>query len=95
MAFYSSKICEFPVEPNSAISAHETVILKQDRDFWAKQWDVDGIKQFVRATMPEFENLETNTTIADKFKELEHEVGGKGSVRKISWPVALILASKK
>jgi len=97
MVFFGPDAYDFEVEKVSKIGKGEKIIDTKDLSFWEKQWDVAGVRKFVRAIMPpaSVEEGVVDGRIEDLYGELEEAMGGKGAVRKISWPVVLILASKK
>lgn len=95
MPFYGVEACDFDITSSSAIGAHEKVVETQDLAFWERQWDLAGVKQFVRVNLPAFDDKIQDQAIAGKYKELGRAMGGKSAIRKITWPVVLILASKR
>ena len=95
MPFYGPEACDFELEPSSAVAVGETVVTKQDTSFWESRWDLAGVRRFVMANLPGFDQEEVDESVEAKYEELGHAMGGEGAVRKISWPVVLILASKK
>ncbi|KAL9091103.1 MAG: hypothetical protein Q9165_005030 [Trypethelium subeluteriae] len=95
MPFYGQDACDFEITPSSAIGDGEKVVEKKELTFWERQWDITGVRRFVLANLPTFDsNTEGEGTVA-KYKELEEAMGGQGAIRKFTWPVVLILASKK
>lgn len=95
MSFYGPAACDFEIEPSSAIGPEEKVVETQDPGFWERRWDLTGVKQFVLANLPSFDGVNEDEVVKSKYQELEQAMGGNGAVRKITWPVVLILASKK
>ena len=95
MPFYGPEACDFEVVPSSAVAIGETVVEKQDTGFWERSWDLAGVRRFVVANLPGFDQQERDEGVEAKYEELEKAMGGEGAVRKISWPVVLILASRR
>ena len=95
MPFWGPEACDFEITPMSAVQAGEKVVEKQDASFWERRWDVGGVRGFVLANLPTFDAERQDERVESKYKELEQAMGGEGAIRKITWPVVLILASKK
>ena len=95
MLFYGPEACDFDITPSSAIGAEEKVAETQDAGFWERRWDVADVRRFVLASLPAANETILDERLDSKYRELEREMGGEGAVRKITWPVVLILASKK
>ena len=95
MPFYGAKACDFEVEHSSAVASGETDVAKQDAGFWERRWDLAGVRRFLMANLPGFDQEKSDETVEAKYEDLGQEMGGEGAVKKISWPVVLILASKK
>lgn len=95
MPFYGAGACNFEITPSTAVTADEKVIEKQDAGFWERKWDLAGVKRFVQVNLPTFDESNRDEMVESKYKELKHAMGGERAVRKITWPVVLILASKK
>ncbi|KAJ7225621.1 S-adenosyl-L-methionine-dependent methyltransferase [Mycena pura] len=95
MPFYGPEACDFTITRSSKIGPDEKVVEKKDPEFWEKQWDLAGVKRFVLANLPTFEENNQDERVEGKYEELGQAMGGEGAVRKFTWPVVLILASKK
>ena len=95
MPFYGPESCDFEIEPSSAVAVGETIVEKQDVGFWASSWDLAGVRRFVTAILPVFDQQERDERVEGWYEELGQAMGGEGAVRKISWPVVLILACKR
>jgi hypothetical protein len=97
MCFYGKEACDFEVNKVSKIGKEERILHVNDLSFWEKHWDVAGARRFITAILPPAAAVEEteNESIEGLYKDLEKAMGGEGAVRKITWPVVLILASKK
>ncbi|RDW91709.1 hypothetical protein BP5796_02874 [Coleophoma crateriformis] len=95
MPFYGSDACDFEITLSSKIGPGEKEVKYKDLQFWERQWDLAGVRRFVQALLPAFDRNNNDDVVEGKYKELEEAMGGEGAVRKITWPVVLILASKK
>lgn len=74
------------------MSKNDEVSEKKDRSFWAKQADFAWAKGFVDAQIPRTKDYETDE-VKEMFGKMKDEMGSK--TYNISWPVVLILATKK
>ncbi|KAH8807457.1 S-adenosyl-L-methionine-dependent methyltransferase [Xylogone sp. PMI_703] len=99
MPVVGSNACDYPIEPSSAIDEkNEKVIKINDPNFWAESWDVQEVRRFVECLIPSFETLKAAGAyehIEPKYRELEQAMGGKDAKRSLTWPVVLILATRK
>ena len=98
MSFYGPEACDFEVERTSAVGEEEKVHEEQDPSFWAERWDIEGVKRFVSVNLPKFEETvkgDEDEIIERKYEELKEAMGGPGAERQITWPVVLILGTKK
>ncbi|KAL8786124.1 MAG: hypothetical protein Q9213_002990 [Squamulea squamosa] len=91
--------CDYPIEPTSSINAEtEKVIEQGDPQFWAESWDVDEVRRFVECLIPIFAEKKANGEyqhIEPNYLALEEAMGGKDAKRSLTWPVVLILATRK
>lgn len=95
-SFFSRHATDFDVETKSSITDDERVSEERDPSFWLKEWDLDWVKRFVKASFPKPRELDKPDPGMDKlFEELGAAMGGQSAVRKFSWPVVLILATKR
>ena len=87
-------IAELGFEPRwtSEIREDEEVKEVHDLEWWGKQGGVEFIRGFVGANMPWKGNHESEE-VKGWYRELEKELGGKEHA--VSWPVVLLLATKK
>lgn len=95
MPFYGPEACNFEITPSSAVGPHEEVVEKEDASFWERRWDLDGVKRFVLAILPTADEKQQDERLTSKYTELKQAMGGETAIRKITWPLVLILASKK
>lgn len=93
LGFFGQEACNFPVEPATAVTEGEAVIERQDRDLWRKDWDLAQLRQFVQHIFPF--NGTDEEPVKPLWAELEKRMGGAQAKRSFSWPVVLVLASKK
>ncbi|KAL8901599.1 MAG: hypothetical protein Q9207_005126 [Kuettlingeria erythrocarpa] len=91
--------CDYPIEPSSNIDTEtETVVEQKDPQFWAESWDVDEVRRFVECLIPVFAEKKANGEyehVEPKYLALERAMGGKEAKRAFTWPVVLILATRK
>lgn len=80
----------------SKVGKHEKVEGIRDRSFWAEQWGVEEAKRFIAVNVPSFD---PKTLEKDEYlpllQELEDAIGGQGATKQVTWPVVLIMATKK
>ncbi|KAH8426646.1 class I SAM-dependent methyltransferase [Aspergillus melleus] len=93
LGFFGQDACNFPVEPVSKVQDGEVVIERQDRDLWRKDWNLAQLRQFVQHIFPF--NGTDEEPVKPLWAELEKKMGGAQAQRTFSWPVVLVLASKK
>lgn len=96
MCFYGPYACDFEVAKVSRIDTDKESLWEfEDLTFWERRWDVHGVRRFVTALLPHFGDERFKVEgIEEMYAELARAMGGEGVARKITWPVALILATK-
>ena len=95
MPFYGPEACDFGIEVSSAVRVEEKAVEIEDAAFWERSCDLAGVRRFVSVNLPSFNEGSRDERLESKYEELEQAMGGGDAVRKITWPVVLILASKK
>lgn len=97
LSFMPEEYFDFEVGYKNAVTPDEKVKEHVDRDFWAKeQCGVDWVEGFIDAQFPwKSINDEVGAQLKPMYKDLEEAMGGTGSKTKISWPVVLLLATRK
>lgn len=97
LSFLPEEYFDFDVKYKNAITPDEKVAEGIDRDFWAKeQCGVDWVEEFIDAQFPwKSTDDEVGAQLKPMYKELEEAMGGAGSKTRISWPVVLLLATRK
>ncbi|KAF2209154.1 hypothetical protein CERZMDRAFT_100671 [Cercospora zeae-maydis SCOH1-5] len=67
---------------------------KIDSQYWQHEWDVEDVANYLRSVYPNYREKagERYADIEGMLEELEKAMGGK---RKVTFPVSLILATKK
>ncbi|KAL8657210.1 MAG: hypothetical protein Q9226_002150 [Calogaya cf. arnoldii] len=95
MMFLEDDDVDFEIKWDSQVREGESQEKFIDRGFWLIDADVEWMRGFVDYALP-WENKDEEKAQSDGlFKELEHSMGGKDKKQKITWPVALLLATKK
>ncbi|KAL8677877.1 MAG: hypothetical protein Q9186_005719 [Xanthomendoza sp. 1 TL-2023] len=94
MPFNGPAACDFAVEMSSKVREGERVEEVQDMGFWERSWNLAGVRRFVSVNLPSFDEGEKDPGVEGLYKELGEEMGGEGAVRKITWPVVLVLARR-
>lgn len=96
LSFFTPAACDFPVEPCNNVGEGEFTGEERDDSFWQVTWDLGMLRRFVDASFPKSKGLSgTDEAMETMFAQLEDAMGGRGVERNLSWPVVLILASKK
>ncbi|KAK3315158.1 S-adenosyl-L-methionine-dependent methyltransferase [Apodospora peruviana] len=98
LIFAAAEGYDFPIEPGEdRRGPGESTFDRVDRQFWSEEWDFDHAKTFVESIFPKYQTrLGTHAAEIDRlFAELERAMGGRGIKRKVTFPVVLILASRK
>ena len=95
LAFFGERACDFPIEPKSAVGKGEKIEEHRDDDFWQVSWDINKLRQFVRASFPRSNWYEADQEFGPMFEKLAEAMGDGGKARKMSWPAVLVLAQKK
>ena len=90
---------DYTIETSSAIDdKNEKIVNVEDMAFWPESWDVTEVRRFIECLIPSFEDLKAKGMyehIEPRYKELEAAMGGPGAKRAFTWPVILILATRK
>lgn len=88
---------DMPIVASSKVDeTQEKVIQHKDEKFWGESWDATQVHNFIKAIIPvNQDELEEDPEIKKLVAELQEAMGGEGSKRSISWPVILLLATKK
>ncbi|ETS76960.1 hypothetical protein PFICI_10834 [Pestalotiopsis fici W106-1] len=98
LTFNSKEGYDFEVEPVDRRD-HSTEITKEitDRDFWAEEWDIGRVASFLDSVFPNYRNKAGDKfeEVQSLFTELETALGGPKATRKVSFPVVLLLATRK
>lgn len=78
-------------------SDRETTREVIDREFWAHQWDADDVKAYLDSVYPHYRDRagERYAEVQEMCEELREAMGGADSKRKVTFPVVLILATRK
>ena len=91
--------CDYPIESSSRVDeGREKVVKIDDMQFWPESWDVSEVRRFVECLIPSFEEQKAKGVYAHiepKYEELARAMGGKDAKRAFTWPVVLILATRK
>ena len=97
LCFLPEEYFDFEVEYTNSAAPDEKVEKLVDRDFWAmEERGVDWVEGYIDAQLPwKTTDDEVGAQLKPMYKEMEQAMGGPGSKTKISWPVALLLATRK
>ncbi len=95
MMFLEDDDVDFEIKWDSQVRKDESEEKIIDRDFWAIDADVAWMRGFVDYALPWENKDEEKAQFDGLFRELELSMGGKEKKQRITWPVALLLATKK
>ncbi|KAI4155662.1 MAG: hypothetical protein LQ340_000851 [Diploschistes diacapsis] len=89
--------CGFEPEPVSNVREWEAVEEREDPEWWRNDWSVGDLKKYARALFPGFREAvdENDVEIAAHFQALAETMGGETKTQQFTWPVVLILATRK
>ena len=64
---------------------------------WAESWSVNEVRRFVHVNLPGFATpgLLDDPAVTDLFEQLKGAMGGEEAMHTITWPVVLLLVTKK
>lgn len=97
LLFNSKEGYDFDFSPVDRRGEGETTKEVIDRDFWAKEWDIESVKTYLASVFPKFREKAgaRYRGIEDMYAELREAMVGGATKRRVSFPVVLILATKK
>ncbi|KAI4098597.1 MAG: hypothetical protein L6R37_006391 [Teloschistes peruensis] len=95
MMFLENDDVDFEIRWESAVGEGEVEERYLDRGFWAVEADVAWMRGFVDYALPWENKDEEKRGFDGLFGELEQAMGGKGVRQRVTWPVALLLATRK
>lgn len=97
LPFFGEAACGFKMEPVSNVTEQETVVVKDDLDFWKNSWDVAALKSYFAVLFPGFKEAigEGDAAIDALFARLTMAMGGEGAVKDFTWPCVLLLATRR
>lgn len=95
LPFFGEEACGYPIEPVSNVAEGEKVVVREDAEFWRNDWDVAQLKEYFRVLFPGFRQAigEGDEQIDALFAELAEAMGGER--KQFTWPVALVLATRR
>ncbi|KAI9713620.1 MAG: hypothetical protein M1820_001003 [Bogoriella megaspora] len=96
LSFYDEAACDHTVVTRYQARDDEERFDEIDRKFWSKNWNIEKVKRFIGVLLPQFTEQFAPEINADQyFAELEKAMGGPDAFMQITWPVVLILATRK
>lgn len=97
LPFFGKESCGFDIEPVSNIAEGDNVVVQEDPEFWANEWDVAALRSYFAVLFPDFKEAtgEGDAEIDGLFGELTEIMGGEGVVRRFTWPCVLLLATRR
>ncbi|KUJ13618.1 uncharacterized protein LY89DRAFT_687638 [Mollisia scopiformis] len=97
LLFNSKEGYDFDFEPVDRRAEGEKTIEVIDKQFWAKEWGVEEVKTYLDSVYPNWQKKAgaRSTEVDELLEELRNALGGGGSKKKVTFPVVLILATKK
>ncbi|MCJ1369580.1 hypothetical protein MMC20_000792 [Loxospora ochrophaea] len=95
LSFVNDSELGFEIGRESKIEPEEKLSYLIDRELWAEERGIEWVKGFVRHVLPWGNQLAVAPRLGRLYSELAEAMGGTGSTRKVTWPVVLILATKK
>ena len=94
ISFLEENHMDFEVKHTNGIRSDEKIEETIDRDFWAKEGGVEFIRGFVGVQLPwqMTDDEAAKAHLEELYVEIEETMGGRS---KISWPVILMLATRR
>ncbi|KAL4865661.1 hypothetical protein BDV12DRAFT_199954 [Aspergillus spectabilis] len=93
LGFFGHEAGDFAFEPESNVRDSELVDEREDRNLWRKDWDAAQLKEFVQYIYP-FECMDEDPVVP-LWNDLVVAMGGLHARRAFSWPVAIVLATRR
>ncbi|KAL8724368.1 MAG: hypothetical protein Q9166_007989 [cf. Caloplaca sp. 2 TL-2023] len=98
LPFFGKEACGYEIEATSnVVEGEEKEVIEEDHDFWVNEWDIAALKEYFRVLFPGFREAigEGDKEIDALFGQLGEIMGGDGKSEKFTWPVALVLATRR
>ena len=97
LLFNSREGYDFDFEPVDRTSPSDLKRDIIDRSFWAEEWDVERVAGYLASVYPNYRKKagEQYSEVEEMLGELESAMGGKNAKKTVSFPVALILATRE
>lgn len=96
LLFNSKDGYDFEFEPVDRTTPEEVKKDVINRSFWAEEWDVERVAGYLASVYPNYRKKagEQYVEVEEMLEELAAAMGGKEAKKTVSFPVALILATK-
>ncbi|KAI7977445.1 hypothetical protein EIK77_007067 [Talaromyces pinophilus] len=97
LLFNSKEGYDFDFAPVDRRQGGEITKEITDRTWWQDEWDVDRVKEYLSSVYPNYQQRagDRYREIEEGLEQLRQALGGGKSSRKVTFPVALVLATKK
>ncbi|KAG0650369.1 Methyltransferase ptaI [Hyphodiscus hymeniophilus] len=97
LLFNSKDGYDFEFEPVDRRGEGEKTIEVNDPKYWAKEWGVEEVKAYLGSVYPNYKKKAGTRygEVEELLAQLREALGGGESKKKVTFPVALILATKK
>jgi trans-aconitate 3-methyltransferase len=98
MLFAGPKALDFEVRMVDRRAEGEVVREVEDREFWADEWDVQRVVDFLATIHPNWKDKAGEKDVSEVeglADDLRMAMGGEGVRWKVTFPVSLILATRK
>ena len=96
MTFYDDSACLFKIDRTSAAGPNEATIEKRDPTIWAEEWNLKEVRRFLEVNVPSFGDTKgKDEEVESWYAELGAAMGGVDAKRVITWPVVLVLATRR
>ncbi|KAL8630374.1 hypothetical protein Q9189_003934 [Teloschistes chrysophthalmus] len=95
LPFFREEACGFPIKTEYRVGEGEKTETIEDLEWWRNDWDVEQLKDYFRVLFPGFKDAvgEGNEEMESIYDELR-KVMGTGEAA-FTWPVALVMATRK
>lgn len=88
---------DFEFAPIDRRGKRETLREVINREFWVEEWDVERVKAYLGSVYPNYREKagERYGEVEGMLEELREAMGGVDARRRVSFPVVVILATRK
>lgn len=97
LCFHSAEACDSEPRILNNVLPTDEVVNKIDRTWWQTEWDLNDMKRCIEHGMPCWRaaGYARDSDVLKWFAGLEEGMGGRDVKRNVTFPVILVLATKR